>query len=70
VRGARNQESIYLADSIVFFTRSPGRIKRQVFLDFKNGRRFRRKEEVIGLSGYSDIERQLFAWMRAEIEHG
>jgi NitT/TauT family transport system ATP-binding protein len=64
------QESIYLADTIVFFTRSPGRIRAHVRLDFKDGRRFRRKEEAMGLPGYGDMERQLFAWMRAEIEHG
>jgi NitT/TauT family transport system ATP-binding protein len=61
------QESIYLADRIVFFTRSPGRIKKDIVLDFKDGRRFRRKEDVVGLPGYVDIEKQLFAWMREEI---
>jgi NitT/TauT family transport system ATP-binding protein len=64
------QESLYLADSIAFFTRNPGRIRTCLPLAFKGGRRFRRKEEVMGLPGYRDTEQQLFAWMRAEIRRG
>ncbi len=62
------QESIYLADRIVFFTRTPGRIKQDIFLDFKAGRRFSKKEELLAQSGYVEAERQLFAWMREEIQ--
>ena len=62
------QESIYLADRIVFFTRTPGRIKQDIFLDFKAGRRFSKKEELLAQPGYVKAERQLFAWMREEIQ--
>ena len=62
------QEAIYLADRIVFYTRSPGRIKQDIILDFKDGKRFPQKEELLAQSGYIDAERQLFAWMREEIQ--
>ena len=62
------QEAVYLADRIVFYTRSPGRIKEDIILDFKKGQRFPKKEELLNEPGYIDIERQLFAWMREEIQ--
>ena len=62
------QEAIYLADRIVFFTRTPGRIKQDIILEFKNGQRFPKKEDLIAQPGYVDAERQLFAWMREEIQ--
>ena len=62
------QEAIYLADRIVFFTRSPGRIKQDIVLDFKNGQRFLQKEEMLKQPGYLDVETQLFIWMREEIQ--
>ncbi len=61
------QEAIYLADRIVFFSCNPGRVKHDVVLDFKNGERFARKEEMLLQPGYADVEAQLFAWMREEI---
>jgi NitT/TauT family transport system ATP-binding protein len=61
------EEAIYLADRIIFFTRQPGRIKADIPLDFKQGRRFPRKEELIEQPGYIDMERRLFAMMREEI---
>ena len=62
------QESIYLADRVVFFTRTPGRIKQDILLDFKEGRRFPRKEKLLTHPGYAEVEAQLFAWMREEIQ--
>ena len=61
------QEAIYLSDRIVFFTRSPGRIKADIPVDFKEGRRIRIKEEMLALPGYVELERRLFAMMREEI---
>ena len=61
------EEAIYLADRIIFFTRQPGRIKADIPLDFKQGRRFPRKEELFEQPGYIDMERRLFAMMREEI---
>ena len=62
------QEAIYLSDRIIFYTRNPGRIKQDILLEFKNGRRFSKKEELLAQPGYIDAERQLFAWMREEIQ--
>ena len=62
------QEAIYLADRIVFYTRNPGQVKQDILMDFKNGQRFRQKEELLAQPGYIDMERQLFAWMREEIQ--
>ena len=61
------QEAIYLSDRIIFFTRSPGRIKADIPVTFKEGRRIARKEEMLVLPGYVELERQLFAMMREEI---
>ena len=62
------QEAIYLADRVVFFTRSPGKIKQDLLLDFKQGKRFGKKEELLEQRGYVEVEAQLFAWMREEIK--
>jgi NitT/TauT family transport system ATP-binding protein len=62
------EEAIYLADRIIFFTRQPGRVKADISLDFKKGRRYRQKEELLALPGYGELERQLFAMMREEIK--
>jgi NitT/TauT family transport system ATP-binding protein len=62
------QESIYLADRIIFFTRQPGKIKEDIAMDFKNGKRFARKEELLSQPGYVDMERKLYAMMREEIQ--
>jgi NitT/TauT family transport system ATP-binding protein len=61
------EESIYLADRIIFFTRQPGRMKADIPMEFKQGKRFRMKEEMIEQPGYADMERRLFAMMREEI---
>lgn len=62
------EEAIYLADRIVFFTRQPGRIKADFELEFKRGKRYRRKEDLIQLPGYTKMEHRLFAMMREEIQ--
>ena len=61
------QEAIYLADRIIFYTRQPGRIKADLSMEFKEGRRFRKKEEMLVHPGYVDMERRLYAMMREEI---
>ena len=63
------QEAIYLADRIIFFTKSPGKIKHDTMMEFKKGLRYSQKEELLALPGYSEIEKKLFAWMREEIQH-
>lgn len=62
------QEAIYLGDRIIFYTRNPGSIKMDMALEFKNGRRFPKKEELICQDGYAETESALFAMMREEIE--
>jgi len=61
-------EAIYLADRIIFFSRQPGRIRADLQVDFKGGRRYPVKEELIQLPGYTDLESQLFVMMREEIQ--
>ncbi|MBS0238608.1 MAG: ABC transporter ATP-binding protein [Proteobacteria bacterium] len=62
------EEAIYLADRIIFFSRQPGRIKADIPLTFKGGRRIKQKEELLEMPGYAELERQLFAMMREEIK--
>jgi NitT/TauT family transport system ATP-binding protein len=62
------EEAIYLADRIIFFSRQPGRIKADIPVAFKGGRRFKHKEELLDLPGYNELERELFAMMREEIK--
>jgi NitT/TauT family transport system ATP-binding protein len=62
------QEAIYLADRIIFYTRQPGRIKADLPMEFKGGRRFAKKEELLTLPGYVDLEKRLYAMMREEIQ--
>lgn len=62
------QEAIYLADRIIFFTRQPGKIKADLNMEFKAGRRFPKKEELLETPGYVDMEKQLYSMMREEIQ--
>lgn len=62
-------EAIYLADRIIFFTRQPGKIKADIEMDFKEGKRFPLKEDLMIHPGYAEMEAHLFAMMREEI-HG
>ena len=61
------QEAIYLSDRIIFYTRNPGKVKANLVMDFKNGKRYPLKEDCLSLPGYLDVEKQLFAMMREEI---
>jgi NitT/TauT family transport system ATP-binding protein len=60
-------EALYLADRILFFTRQPGQIKADFNLEFKGGRRLKKKEELFDLPGYREMEKKLFSSMREEI---
>jgi NitT/TauT family transport system ATP-binding protein len=62
------QEAIYLADRIIFFTRQPGRIKEDISMEFKKGKRFKRKEDLLVDPGYVDMEKRLYTMMREEIQ--
>lgn len=62
------QEAIYVADRIIFMTRNPGKIREDMVLEFKEGRRFRKKEDLIKHPGYAETEARLYQMMREEIE--
>jgi NitT/TauT family transport system ATP-binding protein len=62
------QEAVYLADRIIFFTRQPGKIKEDMAMEFKNGQRFKRKEDLLSEPGYVDMEKRLYTMMREEIQ--
>jgi len=61
------QEAIYLSDRIIFYTRTPGKVKANLEMDFKKGERYPIKEDCLSLPGYLDIEKKLFSMMREEI---
>ena len=60
------EEAIFLADRILFMTRHPGRIREDLETDFKSGQRIPDKEAIIGLDGYTDLERHIMHMMREE----
>ncbi len=62
------QEAIYLADRIIFFTRQPGRIKADLAMEFKEGKRYLKKEELLEHPGYVEMEKLLYQMMREEIQ--
>ncbi len=62
------QEAIYLADRIIFFTRQPGKIKADLAMEFKGGKRFPKKEDLLAHPGYVDMEKRLYQMMREEIQ--
>ena len=62
------QEAIFLTDRIIIFTRNPGRVKADIRVDFKQGTRIPRKEDMLALPSYVDLGVKLFAMMREEIQ--
>ncbi len=62
------QEAIYLADRIIFFTKQPGKIKADMAMEFKQGKRFPRKENLLSEPGYVEMEKRLYQMMREEIQ--
>lgn len=64
------EEAIFLADRIEFMSRHPGRVCEEIIPAFKQGRRLRQKEELIGLAGYGDLERHILQLMREQSSEG
>ena len=60
------EEAIFVADRIVFMSRHPGTVAANIVPAFKGGRRWSRKEEVMALPGYVELERQIMQLMRAQ----
>ena len=60
------EEAIFVADRIIFMSRHPGTVAANIVPEFKRGRRWDRKEEVMALDGYVELERQIMQLMRAQ----
>ncbi len=60
------EEALFMADRIVFMSRHPGTVAANIVPAFKRGRRWRRKEEVLELEGYAELERRIMALMREQ----
>ena len=60
------EEAIFLADHILFMSRHPGRIREDLRVDFKEGRRIANKETVIDMAGYGELEHHIMQMMREE----
>ena len=60
------EEAIYLGDKIVFMSSHPGNVHRIITPDFKQGRRYTSKEDVLGLKGYSALEKEIMGLMREQ----
>ena len=62
------EESIFLADKIVFLSSHPGRLREEIMPDFKPAARVRNKEHLLELPGYGEMERKIMRMMREESE--
>jgi len=60
------EEALFLGDRIVFFSRHPGRVLEDAYVDFKQRQRVLRKEDALALPGYVDAERHIMALMRGQ----
>ncbi|MFZ1470631.1 MAG: ABC transporter ATP-binding protein [Paracoccaceae bacterium] len=60
------EEAIYLGDKIVFMSSHPGRVHRIITPEFKKGRRYVSKEEVLDLDGYAALEKEIMGLMREQ----
>jgi len=60
------EEAIYVADRIVFMSRHPGTVRENLVTDFKQGRRFASREQMIEAPGYYEIEKKIMYLMRDE----
>jgi NitT/TauT family transport system ATP-binding protein len=61
------EEAIYVADRIVFMSRHPGTVRENVVTDFKQGRRFASREQMIEAAGYYELEKRIMYLMRDEM---
>ncbi|QFT95444.1 Bicarbonate transport ATP-binding protein CmpC (plasmid) [Roseovarius sp. THAF9] len=60
------EEAIFLGDKIVFMSSHPGRVHKIITPEFKKGQRYKSKEEVLDLDGYSDLEKEIMRLMREQ----
>lgn len=60
------EEALFLGDRIIFFSSHPGTVLENMLPEFKNGQRILKKEDVLTLPGYADMERHIMHLMRAQ----
>lgn len=60
------EEAIYLGDKIVFMSSHPGRVHKIIIPEFKQGKRYDSKEEVLGLKGYGVLEKEIMRMMQEQ----
>lgn len=60
------EEAIYLGDKIVFMSSHPGRVHKIIVPEFKQGKRYVSKEEVVGLEGYGILEKEIMRLMQEQ----
>ena len=60
------EEAIFLADRIIFMKSHPGMIRENMLTEFKSSQRIADKEAVIGMPGYTELERHIMHMMREE----
>ncbi len=60
------EEALFLGDRIVFFSRHPGTVLEDKPVEFKKGKRYGAKEEVLDLPGYIEAERHIMGLMRSQ----
>jgi NitT/TauT family transport system ATP-binding protein len=60
------EEALFLGDRITFISRHPGTVLEDMTTDFKGGARVRRKEDVLTMPGYAEMERHIMKLMREQ----
>jgi ABC-type nitrate/sulfonate/bicarbonate transport system ATPase subunit len=60
------EEALFLGDRITFISRHPGTVLEDMTTDFKGGERVRRKEDVLTVPGYAEMERHIMKLMREQ----
>jgi ABC-type nitrate/sulfonate/bicarbonate transport system ATPase subunit len=61
------EEAIFIADRIFFMSRHPGTIRATLVTEFKQGRRFASREEMMEADGFHELERSIMHLMRDEM---
>ena len=59
-------EALFLGDRIIFFSKRPAIIIKDMEVSFKKNKNFKLKEDVIGEIGYKEAEKELMKLMRSQ----
>ena len=60
------EEALFLGDRIIFISRHPGTVLKDMATVFKQGERIARKEDALALDGYVGMEREIMKLMREQ----